>query len=162
MDMPFEGIPTVPPPKDRDHMAFFAGGCRYLVSAKPSDSVAEVKRRLFAGGIARAYPGEVGRAEDLELYYACVRMEEAGAKLEDYRVPPVRIGGRCCSFCVCRRHAAPSFSVSLAPQLKEKAPPLRGGKKQPNKKQQGCKTMIALSTALMKRGLPPKESAYWH
>ena len=26
----------------------------------------------------------------------------------------------------------------------------------------GCKTMIALSAALAKRGLPPKESAYWH
>jgi 2,3-diphosphopglycerate-independent phosphoglycerate mutase len=95
MDMPFEGIPTVPPPKDRDHMAFFAGGCRYLVSAKPGDSVSAVKRRLFEGGIARAYPGEVEKAEDLELYYACVRMEEEGAKLEDYRVPAVRVfGGR--------------------------------------------------------------------
>lgn len=92
MDMPFEGIPTVPPPKDRDRVAFFAGGCRYLVSAKPADTVADVKRRLFDGGIARAYPpGEVAKAEDLELYYACVRMDEPGARLEDYRVPAVRV-----------------------------------------------------------------------
>jgi len=95
MDMPFEGIPTVPPPKDRDRVAFFAGGCRYLVSAKPGDTVAAVKGRLFAGGIARAYPpGEVAKAEDLELYYACVRMDEPGATLGDYRVPAVRVWRR--------------------------------------------------------------------
>lgn len=29
MDFPFEGIPTVPPRKDMDHMAFFCGGCRW-------------------------------------------------------------------------------------------------------------------------------------
>ena len=28
MDFPFEGIPTVPPRKDMDRMAFFCGGCR--------------------------------------------------------------------------------------------------------------------------------------
>lgn len=31
MDFPFEGIPTVPPRKDMDHMAFFCGGCRSAV-----------------------------------------------------------------------------------------------------------------------------------
>lgn len=29
MDFPFEGIPTVPPRKDMDHMAFFCGACRH-------------------------------------------------------------------------------------------------------------------------------------
>ena len=29
MDFPFEGIPTVPPRKDMDHLAFFCGGCRW-------------------------------------------------------------------------------------------------------------------------------------
>jgi hypothetical protein len=29
MDFPFEGIPTVPPRKDMDHMAFFCNGCRW-------------------------------------------------------------------------------------------------------------------------------------
>lgn len=29
MDLPFEGIPTVPPRKDMEHFAFFFDGCRY-------------------------------------------------------------------------------------------------------------------------------------
>lgn len=29
MDFPFEGIPTVPPRKDMEHMAFFCSGCRW-------------------------------------------------------------------------------------------------------------------------------------
>ena len=29
MEFPFEGIPTVPPRKDMDHLAFFCGGCRW-------------------------------------------------------------------------------------------------------------------------------------
>ena len=33
MDFPFEGIPTVPPRKDMDHMAFFCGGCRWAAAA---------------------------------------------------------------------------------------------------------------------------------
>lgn len=33
MDFPFEGIPTVPPRKDMDHMAFFCGGCRWAAVA---------------------------------------------------------------------------------------------------------------------------------
>ena len=28
MDFPFHGMPTVPPRKDMDHLAFFCGGCR--------------------------------------------------------------------------------------------------------------------------------------
>ena len=54
MDYPFEGIPTVPPRKDMDHMAFFCGGCRYRVTARPDWTAARVKQALFAGGIARA------------------------------------------------------------------------------------------------------------
>jgi hypothetical protein len=150
MDMPFEGIPTIPPPKDRARLAFFAGGCRYLVTADPRrDTVAEVKQRLFSGGIARAYPGEIASADDIELYYACVRMEVAEAKLEEYKVPPVsfaRSGGWRRSGGRERRKKSSSSRV----------------RHQNTTQKQGCKTMIALSTALMKRGLPPKESAYWH
>lgn len=42
MDHPFEGIPTVPPRKDMDHMAFFCGGCRYRVTAYPDWTAAKV------------------------------------------------------------------------------------------------------------------------
>lgn len=44
MDFPFEGIPTVPPRKDRTHLAFFCAGCRYRVTAEPSWTVAAVKQ----------------------------------------------------------------------------------------------------------------------
>ena len=43
MDLPFEGIPTIPPRKDTAHLAFFCGGCRYRVTAAPSDTVAKVR-----------------------------------------------------------------------------------------------------------------------
>ncbi len=42
MDYPYEGIPTVPPRKDMDHMAFFSGGCRYRVTAYPDWPVSKV------------------------------------------------------------------------------------------------------------------------
>ncbi len=42
MEYPFEGIPTVPPRKDVDHMAFFCNGCRYRVTAHPDWTVAKV------------------------------------------------------------------------------------------------------------------------
>ena len=29
MEFPFEGIPTIPPRKDMEHLAFFCDGCRY-------------------------------------------------------------------------------------------------------------------------------------
>jgi hypothetical protein len=94
MDFPFEGIPTVPPRKDMDHMAFFCGGCRYRVTAYPEWPVARVKQALFAGGIARsnkappasATPG-IQRWQDLELVYAGQRMADE-APLAAYRVPP--------------------------------------------------------------------------
>ncbi|KIY96369.1 hypothetical protein MNEG_11594 [Monoraphidium neglectum] len=54
MEHNFEGIPTVPPHKDLDHMAFFCGGCRYRVTAYPDWTVEKVKRALFDGGIARS------------------------------------------------------------------------------------------------------------
>ena len=43
MDFPFEGIPTVPPRKDMDHLAFFCGGCRYRVTAYPDWTAARVR-----------------------------------------------------------------------------------------------------------------------
>ena len=42
MDYDFEGIPTIPPRKDVDHMAFFCSGCRYRVTAYPDWTVAKV------------------------------------------------------------------------------------------------------------------------
>lgn len=49
MDLPFEGIPTVPPRKDMDHFAFFCNGCRYRVTGIPQWKVSKVRR---AGGDA--------------------------------------------------------------------------------------------------------------
>ena len=43
MEFPFEGIPTVPPRKNMTHMAFFCSGCRYRVTAAPSDTVQKVR-----------------------------------------------------------------------------------------------------------------------
>lgn len=94
MDFPFEGIPTVPPRKDMDHLAFFCEGCRYRVTAYPDWTAAQVKQALFKGGIARANkpphirntPG-IQKWEDLELIYAGQRMED-DKKLANYFVPP--------------------------------------------------------------------------
>lgn len=90
----FEGIPTVPPHKDLDHMAFFCGSCRYRVTARPDWTVEKVKRALFDGGIARsnkppgksATPG-IRSWDDLELLYAMERMED-DKTLAHYHVPP--------------------------------------------------------------------------
>jgi hypothetical protein len=43
MDYDFEGIPTIPPRKDVDHMAFFCSGCRYRVTAYPEWTVSQVR-----------------------------------------------------------------------------------------------------------------------
>lgn len=99
MDYPFEGIPTVPPRKDMDHMAFYCNGCRYRVTAYPDWEVSKVKKALFDGGIERANappdrrhtPG-IQKWEDLELIYAGQIMKNE-LKLDDYRVPP---GCKCC------------------------------------------------------------------
>ena len=95
MDFPFEGIPTVPPRKDMDHMAFFCGGCRYRVTAYPDWTAAKVKKALFDGGIARSNKPENVRNtpgircwEDIELIYAGQKMDN-DAPLMKYRVPPV-------------------------------------------------------------------------
>ncbi|KAL4432226.1 hypothetical protein ABPG77_005988 [Micractinium sp. CCAP 211/92] len=94
MDFPFEGIPTVPPRKDMDHMAFFCGSCRYRVTAYPDWPVERVKQALFKGGITRANKPEgvrntpgIQKWEDLELIYAGQRMAN-GRTLADYHVPP--------------------------------------------------------------------------
>lgn len=98
MDLPYEGIPTVPPRKDMDHMAFFCGGCRYRVTAYPDWPVSKVKQALFVGGIARSNKPEgvrntpgIHKWEDLELIYAGQRMAD-DKTLADYHVPPVRWG----------------------------------------------------------------------
>ena len=47
MEFPFEGIPTVPPRKNMTHMAFFCSGCRYRVTAAPSDTVQKVSDEAY-------------------------------------------------------------------------------------------------------------------
>ncbi|EIE18483.1 hypothetical protein COCSUDRAFT_38586 [Coccomyxa subellipsoidea C-169] len=94
MDFPFEGIPTVPPRKDMDHMTFFCGGCRYRVTAYPDWTAAKVKQALWAGGIQRSNkpkdksstPG-LQKWEDLALIYAGQIMEDE-RQLKEYSVPP--------------------------------------------------------------------------
>ncbi len=41
-DHVFEGIPTVPLRKDREHMAAYCGACRYRVAATPDMTVEQV------------------------------------------------------------------------------------------------------------------------
>lgn len=48
MDFPFEGIPTVPPRKDMDHMAFFCGSCRCGACLRPVLPHAARPARLLA------------------------------------------------------------------------------------------------------------------
>ncbi|DBB01563.1 TPA: hypothetical protein ACH3X1_000211 [Trebouxia sp. C0004] len=94
MDLPFEGIPTIPPRRDMDHMAFFCEGCRYRVTAYPDWTAAKVKQALWDGGIQRSNkpaskrntPG-LQRWEDLTLMYACQRMDN-DKQLREYHVPP--------------------------------------------------------------------------
>ena len=72
MDLPYEGIPTVPPRKDMDHFAFFCSGKRYLVAGQPSESVTMLKQRAFDGGLcATSNPEtEVHKWEDIVFIYA--------------------------------------------------------------------------------------------
>ncbi|KAL3136487.1 hypothetical protein ABBQ38_005741 [Trebouxia sp. C0009 RCD-2024] len=94
MDFPFEGIPTIPPRKDMDHMAFFCEGCRYRVTAYPDWTAAKVKQALWKGGIERSNkpaskrntPG-LQKWQDLTLMYACQHMAD-DKLLRDYHVPP--------------------------------------------------------------------------
>eukprot|EP00798_Chlamydomonas_sp_ICE-L_P021027 gene21027-27896_t len=74
MEFPFEGIPTVPPRKDMDHM---------------------VKKALWTGGIERSNKPEGKRStrglqcwEDLALIYAGQLMSDNDASLSVYHVPP--------------------------------------------------------------------------
>ncbi|CAK0785391.1 hypothetical protein CVIRNUC_008600 [Coccomyxa viridis] len=93
MDFPFEGIPTIPPRKDMDHMTFFCGGCRYRVTAYPDWTAAQVKKALWEGGIQRANkppeksntPGMTGW-QDMTLIYAGHVMED-DKQLREYSVP---------------------------------------------------------------------------
>mmetsp|Transcript_11621 Transcript_11621/g.29693 ORF Transcript_11621/g.29693 Transcript_11621/m.29693 type:complete len:171 (+) Transcript_11621:251-763(+) len=95
MDMPFEGLPTVPRRKDMDHMAFFCSGCRYRVTAHPDWTVEKVKKALFDGGIARSNKPEgirntpgIQQWSDLELIYAGQKMDDDSKLMKDYFVPP--------------------------------------------------------------------------
>ncbi|GHP10485.1 hypothetical protein PPROV_000921600 [Pycnococcus provasolii] len=92
MDLPFEGIPTIPPRTNMTHMAFFCNGCRYRVEAYPDWTAARVKQALFNGGIARSNnpngitPG-IQAWSDIALIYAGRQMEDTKT-LESYNVPP--------------------------------------------------------------------------
>lgn len=93
MDFPFNGLPTIPPRKDDEHLSFFCGGCRYRVKASVSDTVGDTKRRLWNGGLGRAGDMTTGkrkvieRWEDVVLMYAGQQMED-GKTLSEYGVPP--------------------------------------------------------------------------
>mmetsp|Transcript_13951 Transcript_13951/g.16839 ORF Transcript_13951/g.16839 Transcript_13951/m.16839 type:complete len:155 (+) Transcript_13951:90-554(+) len=93
MDHPFEGIPTVPPRKDMEHLAFFCDGCRYRVKASNDLTAAEVKKKLWDGGCGRGGEMTTGkrkiidRAEDIVLIYAGQQMAD-DLPLSDYHVPP--------------------------------------------------------------------------
>ncbi|GAX84182.1 hypothetical protein CEUSTIGMA_g11605.t1 [Chlamydomonas eustigma] len=95
MEFPFEGIPTVPPRKDMQHLTFFCSGCRYRVTAEPTWSVAKVKQALWSGGISRSNKPEGKRTTpglrdwmDLELIYAGQKMSDNEQTLDHYHVPP--------------------------------------------------------------------------
>ena len=78
MDHPFEGIPTVPPPRDVSRLAFFCEGCRYLVTGQPDWTVAQVGERL-AGKGGRVCGGGVwaGAAEAAERVVPPLRRRRA-------------------------------------------------------------------------------------
>eukprot|EP00878_Enallax_costatus_P045881 GHUV01055403.1.p2 GENE.GHUV01055403.1~~GHUV01055403.1.p2 ORF type:complete len:123 (+),score=45.04 GHUV01055403.1:1487-1855(+) len=93
MDMPFEGIPTVPPRKNTSHMAAFCEGCRHRFTATPDMTVAQAKQALWAGGIARSNkPPEKSNTpglrdwSDLALLYAMQVMDD-DQLLSSYHVP---------------------------------------------------------------------------
>ena len=90
MDYPWEGMPTIPPHKDREHLTFFTEkDKRFRVRANPDEDVADVKRRMFDGGMnARANPGtHFETIDDVVLWYAGQTMRD-GHKFSEYRVPP--------------------------------------------------------------------------
>lgn len=56
MDIPFEGIPTIPPRKDMEHMAFFCGPCRYRVTASPDMTAAQARVVSLAIAYLQLFP----------------------------------------------------------------------------------------------------------
>lgn len=93
MDIPFNGLPTIPPRKDNDHLSFFFGGCRYRVKSTVEETVRDTKRRLWNGGLGRGGDMSTGarkkveRWEDLALFFAGEAMEDEKT-LSEYGVPP--------------------------------------------------------------------------
>lgn len=90
MDYPWEGMPTVPPHKDRENLSFFTEyDKRFKIKASPDEDVADVKKRMFDGGMnAKQNPGTQFEAlEDIVLWYAGQVMKD-GHRLSEYRVPP--------------------------------------------------------------------------
>tara|TARA_B110000977_G_scaffold178125_2_gene235362 strand:- start:4339 stop:4821 length:483 start_codon:yes stop_codon:yes gene_type:complete len=49
----FEGMDTVPPRKDVDHVAVFHEGCRYRVTYSEKETVLQLKKKLWDGGLGR-------------------------------------------------------------------------------------------------------------
>ncbi|KAK3262061.1 hypothetical protein CYMTET_29065 [Cymbomonas tetramitiformis] len=94
MDYPFEGIPTIPPRKDMEHLAFFCDGARYRVKATPGMTALEVKKRLWEGGCGRGGhmtnggPRKlISSPENIMLIYAGQKIADTST-LEQYNVPP--------------------------------------------------------------------------
>ena len=92
MEFPFEGIPTIPPRKDVEHISFFCDGCRYrCASVTPlerlkrhgvalglrryptrrmkggiDEKVAAIKQRLWEGGCGRGAEMSTGKRKVIE------------------------------------------------------------------------------------------------
>lgn len=136
MDFPFEGIATVPPRKNMTCMAFFCSGCRYRVTASPSDLVREVKERLIKGGIGRSNKGftpGIHQIDDLVLIYAGQTLNDHDKALDQYHVPPVSVKQEY------------QWIIGLNCSCS-----------------QGCQCLIAIDAAKLKRGSPDPDSAYWN
>ena len=93
--MAFGIFPTVPRRKDNDRLAFFCDGCRYRIKASVhDDTVRDIRRRLWEGGLGRGDKMETGARdviecwEDVMLSYKFKMMVDDDANLFSYGVPP--------------------------------------------------------------------------
>lgn len=68
MQFPFEGIPTIPPRKDMEHLSFFCDGCRYRVKGDVNETVSSIKKRLWDGGCGRGAMMATGARKKIERY----------------------------------------------------------------------------------------------
>jgi hypothetical protein len=187
MEFPFEGIPTVPPRKDMDHMAFFCNGCRYRVSAFPNWPVAKVRRRLQRGpqGAPPARPaGDVCTAgRSLQVKQALFNGGIARANKPDgvRNTPGIRqwedleliyAGQRMANDRALAEYHVPPVGGRSAEGAQGVWCGRRGqhpststaaqATRCPRRAVQGCKCLIAIERAKLELGKPDPDSAYWN